>query len=55
MRKFAELLVARFIDGTKPFRKLDDAAIRTSYFPHDGHWNQAGSDRFFRFVANKLK
>ncbi len=55
VRKFAELLGARFIDGTKPFRKLDDAAIRASYFPHDGHWNQAGSDRFFRFVANKLK
>ena len=55
VRKFAEFLGARFVDGARPFRKLDDAEIRASYFPHDGHWNQAGSDRFFGFVANQLK
>jgi hypothetical protein len=55
VRKFAELLGARFVDGSDPFRSLSESEIRACYFPYDGHWNQTGSDRFANYVAEHLK
>jgi hypothetical protein len=54
LRKLAELLGARFVDGSAPFRKLNESEIRACYFPYDGHWNQTGSDRFANCVASAL-
>ena len=55
VRRFAELLGARFLDGSAAYRALKEADIRACYLPYDGHWNQAGSDRFAHFVATNLK
>jgi hypothetical protein len=55
VREFAAVVEARFIDGSEPFRGLDDKGVRECYFPVDGHWNQSGSDRFARFIADQLK
>ncbi len=55
VRKFADLLGARFLDGSAAYRALKEKEIRACYLPYDGHWNQAGSDRFANFVANNLK
>jgi hypothetical protein len=55
VRRFAELLGARFLDGSAAYRALKETEIRACYLPYDGHWNQKGSDRFANFVANNLK
>jgi hypothetical protein len=55
VRKFAELLGARFVDGSVPFRSLNESEIRACYFPYDGHWSQTGSDRFANYVAENLR
>ncbi|HEX3872875.1 MAG TPA: SGNH/GDSL hydrolase family protein, partial [Solirubrobacteraceae bacterium] len=49
-RAFAEAIGARFLDGGLIFEGLSRAEIRGLFFPHDGHWNQAGSDRFAAFL-----
>ena len=28
--------------------------IKSDYFPYDGHWNQKGSDKFAKFIVNKV-
>jgi len=48
---FAAALGARYVDGATAFAGLDAAGIRRHWLPHDGHWNQLGSDRFAAFLA----
>ena len=55
VRAFADELGASFVDGRDAFAELDDEAIRRHWFPHDGHWNQAGSDRFAGFMFDGLR
>jgi hypothetical protein len=52
--RFAALLGARFIDGSRAFDGLGDEALRAQWLPYDGHWGQAGSDRFAAFIAGDL-
>jgi hypothetical protein len=52
---FAYFLGAKFIDGSKSFRGLNADEVRAHYLPYDGHWNQAGSDRFADAVAQRLR
>jgi hypothetical protein len=55
VQAFAAFLGAKFIDGSKSFRGLSAKQVRAHYLPHDGHWNQAGSDRFAESVALQLR
>jgi hypothetical protein len=55
VRAFAGLLGASFIDGSGSFRGLSADEVRANYLPYDGHWNQAGSDRFADSVALRLR
>jgi len=55
VRAFAGLLGASFIDGSGSFRGLSADEVRANYLPNDGHWNQAGSDRFADSVALRLR
>lgn len=52
---FAERLGAPVLDGMKAFDGVPPAERPLQYFPHDGHWNQGGSDRFARFMLNYLQ
>jgi hypothetical protein len=52
---FATILGAKFIDGSKSFRGLSAEEVRAHYLAYDGHWNQAGSDRFADSVAPQLR
>ena len=53
--RFAKLLDAQFINGDEAFRELSRKDIRSMFFPYDGHWNQAGSDRFARFMLEIIR
>jgi hypothetical protein len=55
MLSFAELLGATFIDGNRAFAGLSESAIRSNWFPYDGHWSQVGSDRFAGFMLGVLQ
>jgi hypothetical protein len=55
VRAFASLLGANFVDGSGSFRSLNADEVRAHYLPYDGHWNQAGSDRFADSVALRLR
>jgi hypothetical protein len=52
--EFARAIGAKFLDGGRLFEGLSTAEIKGLFLPHDGHWNQAGSDRFAEFVASNL-
>ena len=51
---FARSLGAAFLDGGDAFAGLRLPEIRALFLPHDGHWNQAGSDRFAGFLLKSL-
>lgn len=51
---FARAIGARFLDGGRIFEGLTRAEIWALFMPHDGHWNQAGSNRFAQFLLRNL-
>jgi hypothetical protein len=51
---FARALGADFINGRQVFEHMSPAEIRAQFLPHDGHWNQKGSNRFAEFVVANL-
>jgi len=51
---FAREIGASFVDGSGAFANLPPAEVRKCFFAHDGHWNQAGSDRFARFMLDLI-
>jgi hypothetical protein len=51
---FAKAIGARFLDGGQIFAGLKPAEIRALFLPYDGHWNQAGSNRFADFMLRNL-
>ncbi|MCP4814117.1 MAG: hypothetical protein GY888_16545 [Planctomycetaceae bacterium] len=53
--QFAMRINAGVADGSEAFMGLDEAGIRDCWLPIDGHWNQAGSDRFARYMVNAIK
>ena len=53
--QFATRIGATVADGSEAFMGLDAAGIRDCWLPIDGHWNQAGSDRFARYMVNAIK
>jgi hypothetical protein len=53
-REFAELLGAKFVDGSLAFEGLSKQEVRDLWLPYDGHWAQGGSDRFGRFMVEVL-
>jgi hypothetical protein len=53
-KTFATALGATFIDGADVFAGMKAVDIRAQFYPHDGHWNQQGSDRFAEFMVNHL-
>jgi hypothetical protein len=53
-KTFATALGATFLDGRQVFAGMTPAEIRRQFFPHDGHWNQMGSDRFAAWVVDRL-
>jgi hypothetical protein len=50
-RAFAAALGAELLDSARMFQGLNDREIRAQFLPYDGHWSQAGSDRFAEFVV----
>ena len=54
-RIFAKKIGAVFVDGSKIYAGLSKKDIRGMFFPHDGHWNQRGSDAFARFMLSSIK
>ena len=53
-RAFARALGASFVDGRQAFAGLSPQGICRHWYRHDGHWNQAGSDRFGKFMFEGL-
>jgi len=53
-KDFAEAIGGTFVDGGEIFARLRPAEVRALFLPHDGHWNQAGSDRFAHFMVPHL-
>jgi hypothetical protein len=54
-KQFAEMIGASFLDGREAFRGLSSQEIKESWYPHDGHWNQVGSDRFAGFMSRQIE
>lgn len=54
-RAFAKFLGARFLDGSRAFAGLEAREIRAHWYPVDLHWNQSGSDRFARWMADEIE
>lgn len=52
--EFARLLSARLFDGGKAFEGIREDQIARLWFPHDGHWNQEGSDVFARYFITSV-
>lgn len=52
---FARLIHADFVDGSEAFKGCSVEEIRACWLPRDGHWNQAGAERFARFLAPVLQ
>jgi hypothetical protein len=53
-KTFARDLGAKFLDGREAFAQMSPAEIRAYFLPHDGHWNQKGSNRFAEFVVKHV-
>ncbi len=51
---FARAISAAFLNGGEAFAGLWPSEIRAQFLPRDGHWNQAGSDRFAAFLLRAL-
>lgn len=54
IRDFAKLLNAPAVDGSGMLAGLTLAEADKLWHPNDTHWNQAGSDRFARFMLPVL-
>ena len=52
---FASLMDARVVNGADAFRDPDHKDVDASYLKHEYHFNQAGADRFGKFVAEQLE
>ncbi len=52
--RFAEMLGAECLNGSDAFAGLDEPGVRQHWLPYDGHWNQAGSDRFAHHLLESL-
>ncbi len=52
--EFARAIGAAFLDGGEALAGLQPSEIRAQFLPRDGHWNQAGSDRFAAFMLRTL-
>lgn len=50
----AALLDADYLDGSEAFAGLSSAELATLNLEGDRHWNQAGSDRFAQWLAERL-
>lgn len=55
LRQFAQRLSAATLDGSGMHHGLSREEALALWFPHDGHWNEKGSDRFAEFVLPYLK
>jgi hypothetical protein len=53
-RAFADYLGARFVDGADAYDGLEGMDLRSNWYPVDLHWNQTGSDRFARWMADEV-
>jgi hypothetical protein len=53
-KAFAQALGASFLDADELFAGMKPDEIHAQFLPHDGHWNQKGSNRFAEFVVAKL-
>ena len=53
-RWFAHYMGASWINGAHAFDGLPTEMSEVMFIPHEGHWNQAGSDQFARFMAEVL-
>ncbi|NLX12033.1 MAG: hypothetical protein GXY44_00055 [Phycisphaerales bacterium] len=51
---FANALGASYMDGGQAFAGLTTEELKSCWFIYDGHWNQQGSDRFAKFIADML-
>jgi len=51
---FAKEIGASFVDGSEAFASMQPGEVRKCFFAHDGHWNQAGSDRFAEFMLGLI-
>jgi len=49
-KAFADLLGARYIDGTQAFTGQSKEKIKAMWLPYDAHWGQGGSDHFAKFM-----
>ncbi|MFQ5698097.1 MAG: hypothetical protein ACE5IL_07415 [Myxococcota bacterium] len=54
IRAFARRLGATWLDGAEAFSGISRAEVSREYLPHEGHWAQAGSDRFAAYLAPRL-
>ena len=52
---FAKLIQADYVDGAEAFKGYGVEEIRACWLPLDGHWNQAGAERFAEFVVPILQ
>lgn len=55
VRRFAKLLGAELIDGSRAFEGLSIGGVRAHWLPYDAHWADKGSDRFGNFMAQVLE
>lgn len=53
-RDFAQWIGAESVNGGAAFAGMTAAQIRADWLPYDGHWAQAGSDRFAQFMLGVL-
>lgn len=54
-RELAGAIGAEFVDATPAFASLSRQEIKAQFLPYDGHWNQAGSNRFAEFMLERLQ
>lgn len=52
---FAEALNADLLNGVDAFKGLSPQEIRAMWYPHDGHWDQPGSDRFADYMLEVIR
>lgn len=53
-RSFALALRATYVGGAQVYAGLTSSEIRALHLPYDGHWNQAGTNRFAELVLPHL-
>lgn len=52
--EFADRIGGIYLDATPVFAGKSAAEIRANFLPYDGHWSQAGSDRFAAYLMQHL-